>query len=121
MVRAKGRLRHHFWGDYHATIVLAFNDAASARDASVTLGDQWKPAKSTDAALVWHGTGEDFERVKEQLQSFAFAPVACGRKGCSSQCSDATIDSVNHSIDLGPEFIVEVPSVPAEQLVAPWA
>ena len=116
MVEAKGRLRHHFWGDYRATIALAFLDAGSAADALIILGKGWKLSEREPKALIWHGGGEDFERVKAQLAGFGLKIDPCGRKDCRRQCRDASIDGVPHSIDLGPAFTVEIPTVAREQV-----
>lgn len=116
MVKATGRLRHHFWGEYHATIVLAFDDEGGATDALRVLGDGWERGKSSRTALVWFGNGEAFERVRLALQTFGFKVPPCGRNACREQCERASIDSVAHSIDLGPEFTVEIPTVAHEQV-----
>lgn len=115
-VKAQGVLRHGFFGTYVATIALVFDSADAARDAlSVLAADGWKTGKKAEC-LIWSGSDDAFERVKERLDTFGRTNRPCGYSHCTHQCKDATIDSVNHSIDIGPWFEVEIPCEPTEQL-----
>lgn len=113
-VQARGVLRHHFWGEYRATIGLSFTDAASATDARRVLGDAWKPGKDP-AVLIWHGGSAELEEQKAALCAFALTIVPCSWEHCADRCADQEIDGLPHSIDIGPPFTVTIPVVPAEQ------
>jgi hypothetical protein len=110
-IRGEGRLRHHFWGDYFATIAIAFKDAASANDA-LRLFPGFKPGKDP-SALVFHGGGEAFETAKAAITKVRVA--LSDSKRAAMFPIDDPIDSVSRSIDVGPIFEVEVEVAPAEQ------
>jgi len=99
-VKAKGQLQHHFWGDYHASIVLVFDDAKAAQDALNVL-DGWKAHKKEPRALEWFGKEEAFKLVKAKL-------VELG-------ADEKKIDSIAKSIDYGEPFTVTISIVPKEQ------
>lgn len=100
-VKAAGRLRHQFFGEYSAVVVLGFEDAASARDALRVLGEPWRVGKDA-RALVGAFDSAALNREKERL----------GRYGAEVD----KIDSVRTSIDYGEPFEVEIDVTPAEQL-----
>jgi hypothetical protein len=102
-VRAEGWLKHHFCGDYCATIVLAFPDAASAKDALPKLPG-FKPGEKSPNALVACLSGDAFESAKTAIEALR---VDSDRR--------EPIDSCSQSIDYGPRFTIEVPVTPAEQ------
>lgn len=114
-VKADGVLRHGFFGKYVATIVLVFADAESARDGLKTLGEGWEPGKMKEGkAIVWLGDSAALDAVKATFARFGLK-TACGYEHCKHRCKDAGIDSVNHSVDFGPPFEVEIPVTPGEQ------
>jgi hypothetical protein len=108
MLKGKGRLRHHFWGDYCATIAIEFSDEASAKDALSVLSTEslegskgWKAAENHTNCLIWFGKAPAFNQVKAKLVSLG---------------ADADkIDSCATSIDYGEPFEIAVSVTPAEQ------
>lgn len=104
-VKAEGRLRHCFHGEYSAMVALLFQDERKATDALSVLGSAWKRSPQLPNALL--GT-----LTKVQLDAFKwrFSPKAhpCGRKSCKSGCRSVEIDSLAHSIDYGPTFDVTI-------------
>ncbi|HEX9156007.1 MAG TPA: hypothetical protein VF819_10610 [Nitrospira sp.] len=101
-VKARGLLRHRYWGTYSAVIVLAFDTPEAARDALKVLGAPWVAISAKTFVLSWTGETEALEQCKERLGTFG-ADVS-------------KIDSVAHSIDYGEPFEVTIPIVaPAEQ------
>lgn len=113
-VKAKGQLRHCFWGTYEATIVLWFNDAPSARDAKKVLGrdnkkvlGNWNHSHDNQSVLIWHGLGDDLENTLTELERFG--------------ADRNVITSINKSIDYGEPFEVVIPVIPEEQLEFDYA
>jgi len=103
-----GKLRHCFFGTYTAIIGLRFNSLDDARSALSTLGEGWELRESTNV-LVWSGDGEALEAVKARFQGWRLAIDPCGWKHCKRQCRTEPIDSIAHSIDVGPSFTLDVP------------
>jgi hypothetical protein len=101
---ADGRLAHHFWGEYCATIALSFADARLASLALRRLGDGWEIGKRP-VALVWNGGRKELEACKLILGSFG-ADVD-------------KIDSCDHSIDYGDPFSITVPVEDPNQIRLP--
>jgi hypothetical protein len=101
-VTADGILRHHFWGEYRATIGLRFASSAHARDALPVLGSGWAPGNQNAAVLVWHGASAELDTVSDLLASYG--------------ANRDKIASCATSIDYGEPFSVTIPIVPAEQL-----
>lgn len=99
--KATGRLAHHFWGDYCATIALVFKAPEHAALALPLLGSGWRRGKNR-GALVWHGTGAELRECKSILAAFGADPDA--------------IDSVAHSVDFGDDFAVTIPVENPDQL-----
>lgn len=92
---AEGRLRHHFWGEYRASMVLLF-DSAPMLDAALAAGKfkGWERSqKRPDTVLHWFGGSDDLESTKDEL-------VAHGAERDK-------IDSIAKSIDYGEPFEVE--------------
>lgn len=101
IIVAKGQLRHHFWGDYKATIGLKFHDQVLAAHAL----PQFQGFTQSDAVLVWFGGGDDFARVKALLVSMG--------------ADEDKIDSCATSIDYGEPFTVDVDLTPVDTAVQP--
>lgn len=100
---ARGLLRHHFSGDYAATIALVFEDSASAVQAQALLrervqGSTWKLAGNRDM-LLFQGGGDLLAHVVALLEGLRTDELK-GREA---------IDSVDHSVDQGPHFDVALP------------
>lgn len=105
--KANGRLRHCFFGTYIAVIALGFEDEYQAEQALPHLGKGWKIGEQSKKALRWEGTTEELEACKKVL-------VKLG-------ADEDAIDSLEHSIDYGDPFTIEVEIVPQEQMSLPIA
>jgi len=100
-VKAIGLLRHHFWGQYCATIALEFATQAHASDALRVLGDAWSQHNISDNVLMFHGAKDALSEVEKVLIRYG----ADSRK----------LTSLAKSVDYGEIFQVEIPIVPKEQ------
>lgn len=101
-ISATGQLKHHFWGDYYASIALCFTSDDNASAAQPLLGDKWKKAEKVKSVLLWHGNSEELDICKQTLVKYG----ADGSK----------IDSVAKSVDYGEPFTIEMKDiVPPEQ------
>lgn len=100
ILRARGQARHHFWGEYHQTAVLVFDDIESAKlalpvlVAGLTLvnGTSWKSNDSRSLAVF--ASGDDVQKVEEQLVSFSARREAIG--------------SLKYGVDFGEVFEVAI-------------
>jgi hypothetical protein len=97
MTIAKGQLRHHFWGDYKATIVLKFHSPVLA-SAAVAQLPGFNVHERDTSALVFFGGGEQLKLVEALLVS-----LGADRK---------KIRSVRYSIDYGERFEIAVDLTP---------
>lgn len=111
--KAIGILRHHFHGEYSCTIGLQFPDAESADRARVSLGEPWHVGERSPAVLLATLTSDELDAFKAHHKPVT---TPCGRKGCRHKCRNAEIDNVNHSVDVGGQFTVEIfpPVAPIE-------
>jgi len=100
-IKGEGLLRHHFWGEYFATVGIVFASAEDAAAARRTLGVPWNIGEKNARVLYTHVASEGLELLKEQLASFGADP----RK----------IDSCAKSIDIGEPWTIVVPVVAPEQ------
>ncbi len=93
-ISARGILRHHFWGDYRATITLHVERPEYLPAVLAAL-----PAFKTDAAhptsCGYHGGGEELKAQEDRL-----VDLGADRKA---------ITSLAHSIDHGDPFVITVP------------
>lgn len=108
-VKAVGKLRHAFHGEYFAALGLEFSTEQHAHLALKTLGPDWKLGQKQPKALIWVGGGDKLSELKERLKGFGITIRPCGMKRCRGQCKKAEIDSLAHSIDYGPWFEVQIP------------
>lgn len=93
---ADGRLQHHFWGEYRASMVLVF-DNAPMLDAALAAGKfkNWERSeKRPETVLQWFGSGDELDLAVEEL-------VAHGAQ-------KEKIASIAKSIDYGEPFEVEL-------------
>lgn len=92
-LRANGQLQHCFWGDYHAKIILSFEDEQSATLArsALSCGMDWKQAGGAIGVFV---DSEQLKVVTDLLVKHGAVREA--------------IDSVAHSIDYGDPFDITV-------------
>lgn len=112
LLHAEGQLRHRFWGEYSTLIGLTFDNEQEAAAAHRALGVDWKPVsvQGSLTGLVWQGSSSALDAVKELLRERYNLTIApCGFRHCTTQCKNASIDSVAHSIDYGPAFTLEIP------------
>ena len=101
---AKGQLQHHFWGEYHASIVLAFATEALAEAALPKLAGFAKHSNPAHwNVLTYHGTGADLKRVEALLVSLG--------------ASKKKLTSLAKSIDYGEPFEITVDLTPAGEPV----
>lgn len=92
---AGGGLRHHFWGEYKASMVLVF-DTAIMLDAALAAGKfkGWERSeKRPDTAIHWFGDSDALETAKDELAAHG--------------ADREKIDSIARSIDFGEPFEVE--------------
>lgn len=113
-IKAKGQLRHRFWGRYSARVALRFDNEADAVQGSEILrtsmpadmkpvinacGQPWKPGvfwhKSAPTWCVLEFDQDDVNAVLDVLEKFG-----ADRK---------KIDSVATSIDFGERFEISLP------------
>lgn len=93
----QGRLKHHFWGDYSATIGLQFGTADYAARALPFLpGFSVHP--NVPEALVFHGGGQALKAAEALLAHF--------------KADMKKVGSVRYSIDYGEPFTIEVDITP---------
>lgn len=95
-VRARGRLRHRFWGEYSAVIALEFGSVEQARAALPVLAESepWHLSREP-RCLVAVVNRTALDRIKLQLWRFG--------------ADEKAIDSCRTSIDYGEPFTVDVP------------
>lgn len=100
--RIDGGLRHQFFGDYSAVIVLGPITAPGVIEAlHRKLGAVWQ--KTEHGCLVATLGHAELDALK---RAFRFEIKPCGMRGCKKKCADAEIDGVPHSIDYGPPFVL---------------
>ena len=100
---ASGILRHHFHGDYSATIGLRFNELWQAVAAARRLGLPWAISKN-DHAFVLATVGSEAlsKKIIPQLAALGADP--------------GKIDSVERSVDYGEPFTVTIELEHPDQL-----
>jgi len=92
---ADGKLQHHFWGAYRASMVLLF-DSAPMLDAALAAGKfkGWdRSEKRPDTVLLWFGSSDELETAIDELAAHG--------------AERGKIDSIAKSIDYGEPFEVE--------------
>lgn len=94
IIKAKGQLRHCFFGKYSALIALVFEDASQAKQALPRLGEGWGFGDKSDKALIWSGDSNSLVECKKML----------GYLGADVE----KIDSVAKSVDFGEPFSIEM-------------
>lgn len=117
-MKATGQLQHHFWGDYSCTIALEFASGDCA-EAVLQLLPGWKQSKDNPALIGAFLTNEQLTAFQAKIGNWNLQIQPCGRRDCRHQCQNAGIDSVNHSIDYGPVFTVDVPAEDINQSYLP--
>lgn len=98
---AEGLLRHRFWGEYSAHIVLEFADPSSAAAAleSGALGEGWQRKAQW---LHWTGDSVALETVSDTLAAHG--------------ANRSAIASLRRSVDYGEPFEVSVGVEDSRQL-----
>lgn len=64
-MKANGQLKHHFWGEYAATIVLVFDSIDSANLAKTGAFSNWDLIEKD--VLKFHGSGDALSIEEEKL------------------------------------------------------
>lgn len=98
LITAEGRLKHHFWGEYRATIALKFATPELAAQALPQFPD-WKQSEIVPSALTFFGDRDAVTKQEDLLVTLG----ADRRK----------ISSLAKSIDFGEAFTVTVDLTPA--------
>ena len=120
LVKCTGILRHHFWGHYVAGIALEFENEKAALDALEIFSrdSAWKGIEQGEThKTILVLTTEVIDAVKATLEKYRYKSIPCGRASCRHGCRNAEIDNLNHSIDLGAKFTLEIDTTPMEQEV----
>lgn len=107
MIKAIGRLRHCFFGNYSARIVLQFDSEFERQKAEGVL-----PAGFyfvTNTVLGWSGSSAELTRLKKLFVGWHLQVTHCARRECNGKCHE--IDGLDHSIDYGPTFKICFPTV----------
>lgn len=107
---AMGKLFHHFHGTYWVSVVFVAD-----KDENLTkLMEYLQKNVPTgtweliDKRAVWSGTRDSLSVLKVELDKLHKENMPCGYKSCPTECSDAEIDSIKHSVDYGPVFKIQV-------------
>jgi hypothetical protein len=94
-LHAEGRLHHHFWLDYYATIILVFDTEEIAQKALPKLIAGWQVHPKFRNAIVWHGRDDKLKDVEKQLVTYGADPDK--------------ISSISKGIDSGERFSINIP------------
>jgi len=111
-MKAKGRLVHHFHGNYWFQLVLIFETEDQAIETLSKFPSVLDFAKaSTAKSLFTFGDKDKLEEVKAFLEPLRIDSVCelldCKRKAKKLKVRHP-IDATSHSVDYGPEFTVEL-------------
>jgi hypothetical protein len=103
-----------FHGTYTARIVLAFADAAAAAAGLAAIEangcSAFGTAASEPRAIVGTLDSAALAAFKDAwCHAITIAP--CGWRHCKRQCKTAAIDSLAHSVDVGPVFTLDTAAV----------
>ena len=117
-IEAKGRLYHHFHGDYWYTINLVFDSPADAIEARNVLGVAWARPDTHPMVLVCQGSGDELGPFLATTSS-CVTINPCGHSSCKPRgyrrgqgpdaprdwpCKARSINALTHSVDCGPVF-----------------
>lgn len=105
LITAEGRLKHHFWGEYRATIALKFATPELATAALPQFPD-WKQSDKVPSALTFFGDRDAVTKQEDLLERLG----ADRRK----------ISSLAKSIDWGEPFTVAVDLTPVGPACTQW-
>jgi len=109
-MKATGGIKHHFWGEYYCTLALRFETADGVDRCLGKLGPKWTQVPEQPHLAGAFLNSAELEEFEEKARTeFGLTIAPCGRRDCRHQCRDADLGSVNHSIDYGPTFQVEIP------------
>lgn len=128
---AQGRLRHCFFGTYHARVVLAFDSPTDAENARVVLGASWRTSAKNPDCLYADLSSDQLNAFKDAHKPVADVcdhpscckPIGRGKNRRPAPPKRHEIDGCEHSVDVGPAFSVDVHIplyVPAEQASLPF-
>ncbi len=109
-----GRVRHRFHGDYSAVIILDAGTASARPHLEAWLRQQapplklpWRPSESALSTVV---SSEELETIEEWIEPLR-TDGPCRLFDCRRRSRKVRhrIGGVEHSIDHGPEFTLQVP------------
>lgn len=95
IVKARGILRHRFWGEYSAAIVLQFESSADAIAAQKQAFTEWDVQTKDASVLQFAGSGAALKKQEALLAKYGADPKK--------------ISSLAKSIDHGEPFSISVP------------
>ena len=95
MIHARGLLRHHFWGEYGATVALEFASAELAALALPALEPLGFTLPTNERVMVTTEFGKDYQTLE------------CGLVALGADIDKLT--SLKYSIDRGEIFTIAVP------------
>ena len=93
-MKARGQLKHHFWGTYAASVWLTFENATDAEIARSKVFTDWKANPAHPDTIGFHGTDP---ALREQLNLLA-----------AHGADLSLVESCATSIDYGEPFTVDV-------------
>lgn len=112
-MKASGMLFHCWFSEYYAVVTLAFCCPESAAAVLPVLGEPWQIAEGNARVLVARLNSPALHSFKSRW-SDAIEIHPCGFPGCQEHHTE--IDHVDHSIDHGASWDMEIPAVPLNQL-----
>ena len=106
-IKATGRLRHCFFGDYSARIALYFNSVFEREKAQAVLPPAFQFVAG--CALGWSGSSSELKNIKRLFKGWRLEVTPCAREECNGKVHE--FDGLDHSIDYGPAFTICLPTV----------
>ena len=88
-IKAVGKLRHHFHGDYSATIALGF-ESEEERDSAYSyitnISNSFQKSEKANHVMVGTFSSEELDKVKAAFEPLRIDPV-CELFDCKRKCS----------------------------------
>ena len=114
-MKCDGAFRHCFHGgDTAGIIALSFGSEPIAR-AALEILPGFKLGKNP-TAIIGSFTSEQLNQFKARIANWDLQIKPCRMPHCRHQCRDAEIDNVNHSVDYGASWTMDVPIVHPDQI-----
>lgn len=110
-VKCVGRLRHHFHGDYSATVFIAPDSADDVPSIAKAFAKVYVSAVISESGkgVIINCASPELDHLKEVLHVWGITMSPCGWKHCGKRCKAKEIDGLEHSVDVGPQFEVDIP------------